>query len=861
MHKNENKLLSAVLAKDMSTEARLAQEKIQHSKRVQDNEDFESKRCDRNLLEKKRRDKFNGIIDELASYLADRCHTKRSTEKSSILKLTGEYFLEQEKLAAENAANEVISNVKPAFVTDDEFNFVYLESMNMMVFALDQTGKVVFISDNGLSTLGYLSAHVLQRDVFEFIDAQNHCTFQGMLSVLKDSSSICPSGQNNMTRFEPFLCQFRRGPLGRGNSFETICCFGVIVRNLLRDDNENFDDVAASLIMLARPLNVPVEKTLLNADGPQTKFTSTLNMEAKYDYLDKRVAAVLGFFPSELRGSSLYEFCHVDDLDDLVEYHKVLLLTGRITTSYYRHMTKGQSWVWLRSRYHLCYSNWTSKPQAVTCLTWLVPFREVCANQAEILSRDKESFAQILNGIHGKSISSNGWMNVPAFTLLGLENEIGEKIQFISPMRRASAQGPTHESSVNRTPGSEETKSNCTFPTDMDDDQPTNFQESLQFLKSLNLPMDLTDAQQSLHQFLLEKYTQVINAVNKQVKELSSIQKQIKIQGEIRDLIERLEKDRSANDVRNEYATTKEMLSKFEEMRQVCSGTQAVKATSESTAMCSKRLQEIEVESHRKELESAVSSGTNQQMTKERLQQNHSPIQVEESYSTQPRPDIFFNQESWLQTQAQQAQIQQQALLVSRSQECEYAVTSDKNLHMTNALERQRKPPIQLEPLKPTETQPGIFFNQERSLQTQAGQVQEESDIAVNQQRQWFQTQTQQVQLQQKAFIGQHMINSQYFPQDQLILFQQQHQKQLQVEACQTLQYQQQQQQQQQQLERSPTLSASNVSLLRNYPNAVSQQGTLSGQSDMTSELSLTSISQHDSPYNPNDCLYDFQWF
>ena len=333
------------------------------------------------------------------------------------------------------------------------------------------------------------------------------------------------------------------------------------------------------------------------------------------------------------------------------------------------------------------------------------------------------------------------------------------------------------------------------------------------------------------------------------MEELSIIQKQIKIQGEIRDLIERLEKDRSANDVGNEYVTTKEMLSKFEEMRRVCSGTQAMKATSESTAICSKRLQEIEVQSHRKELESAVSSETNQLMTKERVQQNHSPIQVEESYSTQPGPDIFFNQESWLQTQAQQAQIQQQALLVSRSQECEYAVTSDENLHMTNALERQRKSPIQLEPLKP-----GIIFNQERSLQTQAGQVQAESDISINKQRQWFQTHTQHVQLQQEAFPGQHMINSQYLPQDQLILCQQQHQMQLEVGARQTLQYQQQQQQQ---FECSPTLSASNVSLLRNYPNAVSQQGTLSVQS----ELSLTSISQQDSPYNPNDCLYDYQWF
>ena len=857
----------------MSREAKLARETIQHSQRVQDNEDSESKRCDRNLLEKKRRDKFNGLIDELASYLADRCHTKRSTEKSSILKLTGEYFLEQEKLAAEKAANELIRNAKPPFVTDDEFDFVYLESMNMMVFAVDQTGNIVYISDNALSVLGYLPGHILQRDVLEFIDAPSHYTFQGMLSVLKDSSdNNCPPGQSNMTPFEPFWCQFLRGPLGRENGFETICCFGAIVRNLLSgEDDENFEEVSESLIILAKPLNVPVEKTLLNADGRQTKFTSTLNMEAKYNYLDKRVAAVLGFFPSELIGSSLYEFCHVDDLDDLVEYHKVLLLTGRITTSYYRHMTKGQSWIWLRSRYHLSYSDWTAKPQAVTCLTWVVPFPEVCAKRAEILSRDKESFAQILNGTNGldvKSTSSNSSLNLPAVASPCSENEAGEKIQTrFPPMRRTSAQEPirstTPELSVAWTPGSEETQINGALmiqsSTDMDENQPIDFQESFQFLQGLDLPTDVTSAQQSLHRFLLEKYMEVINSFNKQVEELNTIQKQIKIQGEIRELVERLEKERSANDVGNEYTTTKEMLSKFEEMRRVCLGTQAVKPTSESAAICSQRLEEIDVQSRPEELESSVTSEANQQITKEIVEQNHSPMQVEECNSTHTRPDIFFNQESWLQTQAQQAQIQQQALLVNRSQELEYALSSEENQLITNEVEGPRKSPMQLAAPKFTPTQPRIFFNQKSWLQTQARQAHPEPDITINQKRPWFQTQTQQVQQQQQAFFAQQMVNRQYLPQDQLMLFQQQHflaqqshQKQLEVEALQTLQ---QQQQQQQQLEHSASSSAS--SLLINSPNAVRQQRTLS----VNSELSLTSFSQQDSPYSPNDCLYDYQWF
>lgn len=64
-------------------------------------------------------------------------------------------------------------------------------------------------------------------------------------------------------------------------------------------------------------------------------------MEVKYDYLDKCVIVVFGFFFLELCGSFLYEFCYVDDLDDLVEYYKVLFLMGRIIISYYCYMIKG----------------------------------------------------------------------------------------------------------------------------------------------------------------------------------------------------------------------------------------------------------------------------------------------------------------------------------------------------------------------------------------------------------------------------------------------------------------------------------------------------------------------------------------
>ena len=268
------------------------------------------------------------------------------------------------------------------------------------------------------------------------------------------------------------------------------------------------------------------------------------------------------------------------------------------------------------------------------------------------MTRDKESFTQIRNGTNrgkdGKSNSSKS-SNSPR---LNAPAEIEEKIQSRRTSVENSIRSETQDLSVARTPESEETQSNCTsnIPYTIELD------ESFQFLKSLNLPLDLTGAQQ----FLQDKYIQVIEAMHKQTRELNVIQKQIKIQGEIRDLMDRLEKERVSNDINNERNTTREMLKKFKEMQRACLGWQAEKPTVESVAICSKRLQEIDVQSRL----SAVTSAENQPITSEVDEAGYSPMEVEPPKPTQPQPCIFFNQERWLQAEAHQAQLERQALLV-----------------------------------------------------------------------------------------------------------------------------------------------------------------------------------------------------
>lgn len=724
---------------------------------LEHHEDDETKRHGRNESERKRRNRFNRLIDELAICIADRCKTKRSTEKGSILKLTMEYFHEQQIIATEKAAKESGGSIKPDFVTQDEFNYVFLESSCTFVFAVDISGNFMYISENILNGVGHLPSQVLQRNVFDFIYAQDHFIFQGLLSNLKSDAQlhgILAQG------FESFSCHFRRGCLfscihrcgccGQCNGFETLNCTGTILRNLPKEGFPNLE-VSDCILVLAKPLNrAPLNTTLLRADGRQTKFTATLSIEAKYDYLDKRVASVLGFYPSELIGNSLFEYCHHEDLADLVEYHEILLLTGRITTCCYRHLTKGQSWIWLRSRYHLCYNNWSSKPQALTCLSWVLSYEEVCAKQEEILARDRQKFSQIRRAGHeGTDVkspcsdelnypvaASPGCISESSELQLGKASRVSDFIQIPEFLTRTAS-----ENSLDRTSEWQDSQADISTPQIPDSSElmENELAEFEGFLQTLHLPVNLTTAQYDLHEFLSRLYVQLVSAIHKQREELCNIQKQIQIQGELRDLVERLEEARAKNDTREEHSTTRNILHKFEEMRRVCAGSCDQKPAAESFDICIGRFQGIDSEKRSQERQSSAAFASNQVLSEGiKAECDYSPMQVDKpSAFSQQRQNVFYNQKQWLQTQAQQTQLQQHERQSS-------AVFQRDDVLSTGIEEELSHSPMKVNQPSFFQRQHNVFYNQEE----------------------WFQTQAQQAQL-QRQFLIQQLSNTQYLPQEE----------------------------------------------------------------------------------------------
>ncbi|XP_064636115.1 circadian locomoter output cycles protein kaput-like [Lineus longissimus] len=117
-------------------------------------------------------------------------------------------------------------------------------------------------------------------------------------------------------------------------------------------------------------------------DETKKEFTSRQSTEWKFLFLDHRGPLLIGYQLFEVLGNSMYDYIHPDDLEMLANSHKELSETGKSQSCYYRFLTKGEQWLWLKSSYYISYNQWNSKPEFIVCTNTVVSLTVAQAAQA-----------------------------------------------------------------------------------------------------------------------------------------------------------------------------------------------------------------------------------------------------------------------------------------------------------------------------------------------------------------------------------------------------------------------------------------------------------------------------------------------
>ncbi|CAF0899407.1 unnamed protein product [Brachionus calyciflorus] len=203
------------------------------------------KRRSRNQNEKKRRDQFNLLIQELGNLL----NHPRKIDKATVLNETLFFFRNYNEKPLYN--KEIEFKYKPFFLQNDEFMRFMIEFQNSFCLVFDLNGDIKYVSDDIIHLIGYFPKNLQDCSLFDFLDEKSAKKLRAFLKRKfnpQDPIDIdCRFKKINDTNggYESIKIKgfFKRTPnsvdsLGHFNTLAQLDCFMSINELYPRDNNK-----------------------------------------------------------------------------------------------------------------------------------------------------------------------------------------------------------------------------------------------------------------------------------------------------------------------------------------------------------------------------------------------------------------------------------------------------------------------------------------------------------------------------------------------------------------------------------------------------------------------------------------------
>ncbi|XP_047658188.1 aryl hydrocarbon receptor nuclear translocator-like 1a isoform X2 [Tachysurus fulvidraco] len=361
-------------------------------------------------IEKRRRDKMNSFIDELASLVPTCNAMSRKLDKLTVLRMAVQHM--KTLRGAANPYTE--ANYKPAFLSDDELKHLILRAADGFLFVVGcDRGKILFVSESVYKILNYSQNDLIGQSLFDYLHPKDIAKVKEQLSssdaaprerlidaktglpvkadITPGPSRLCsgarrsffcrmkcnrPSVKTEDKDF-PSTCSKKKDR----KSFCTIHSTGYLkswppTKMGLDEDNEPDNEGCnlSCLVAIGR-LHPHIVLQPVNGDirVKPTEYVSRHAIDGKFVFVDQRATAILAYLPQELLGTSFYEYFHQDDIGHLAECHRqVLQMREKITTNCYKFKIKDGSFITLRSRWFSFMNPWTKEVEYIVSTNTVV---------------------------------------------------------------------------------------------------------------------------------------------------------------------------------------------------------------------------------------------------------------------------------------------------------------------------------------------------------------------------------------------------------------------------------------------------------------------------------------------------------
>ncbi|XP_036337426.1 circadian locomoter output cycles protein kaput [Rhagoletis pomonella] len=365
----------------------------------------DTKRKSRNLSEKKRRDQFNSLVNDLSALIST---SNRKMDKSTVLKSTIAFLKHHNEATDRSKVFEIQQDWKPSFLTNDEFTHLMLESLDGFIIVFSGIGSICYASESITPLLGYLPSDLVNMTIFDLTYEMDH---ESLLNIFLNPKPVIEPLQTDINSRNQitFYLHLRRGGIDKVdvNAYELVKFVGYFRNDVSPESIQAQNTLSLPRIFQMNP-GAEVDKKLIfvgtgRIQTPQliremsaidptcSEFTSKHSMEWKFLFLDHRAPPIIGYMPFEVLGTSGYDYYHFDDLESIVTCHEELMQKGECKSCYYRFLTKGQQWIWLQTEFYVSYHQFSSKPDYVVCTHKVVSYADVIRQSKDGTKMDKSS--------------------------------------------------------------------------------------------------------------------------------------------------------------------------------------------------------------------------------------------------------------------------------------------------------------------------------------------------------------------------------------------------------------------------------------------------------------------------------------
>ncbi|XP_056280423.1 basic helix-loop-helix ARNT-like protein 2 isoform X2 [Pseudoliparis swirei] len=363
-------------------------------------------------IEKRRRDKMNNLIDELAAMIPACLPMARKLDKLTVLRKAVQHLKAMRagtSSAFTNAAH------KPSFLHHDDLRHLLLRAASraadgfLLIVSCDRA-KVLFISESVSKILNFNRIELTGQSLFDFLHPKDISKVKEQLSSSESPRQrLIDAATGVQVQVEApgrpphlstgarrsFFCRMKHSRLAGKQEdkhllpcslkkkdtyrYCTLHCTGYMrswpssqldaeaeVDAEAEADAEKETSSLTCLVTMCRLLvHVPhLPSKDLNVKAPE--FVTRFAIDGKFTFIEQQATAVIGYLPQEVLGTSCYEYFHQDDLRHLAEKHRLVLRSKeKIETQCYKFKTKHGSYVSLQSQWCSFTNPWTKEVEFI----------------------------------------------------------------------------------------------------------------------------------------------------------------------------------------------------------------------------------------------------------------------------------------------------------------------------------------------------------------------------------------------------------------------------------------------------------------------------------------------------------------